>query len=259
MARPKRLKRMVNALTHRGVMKRWRQIAQAAPRARMRDLRLQVDHARTLRGALSDFLHVAEERLAMPRIGSDAFPRPEGSDWSWRPDLFRAPDAHIGVSGIHDSYTLGHGLTLFHDCPRREITLRQLRNRSERDLAPYGIQLDVFAFEGSYLSLVLDLPESAAQGLKRRHIIRFDISIRIETPARIFARMNVQHGPNSEQILQQIPLEGSEVTLEFDLGYTDFNEKRSEKLWLDLIFEAPAMNQFTVRDITFSRYPRADL
>lgn len=250
---------MVNALTHRGAMQRWRKTAQDAPHIGMKRLRLQVDRARALRGVLSDFLHIAEERLAMPRVGSNAFPRPERSDWSWRPDLFRGPDANIGVSGISDSYTLGHGLTLFHDCPRREITLRQLRNRSGRDLAPYGVQLDVFAFEGSYLSLVLDLPESAAQGLKRRHIIRMDACVQIETPSRIFARMNVQHGPNSEQILQQIPLDGGEVTLEFDLGYTDFSEKRSEKLWLDLIFEAPAMNQFTVRDMTFSRYPRAEL
>ncbi len=47
--------------------------------------------------------------------------------------------------------------------------------------------------------------------------------------------------------------------VEFDLSYTNLNEKRVEKIWLDLIFEGPEMNQVTVRDITFSRLPRAEL
>ena len=47
--------------------------------------------------------------------------------------------------------------------------------------------------------------------------------------------------------------------VEFDLAYTKLNEKRVEKLWLDLIFEGPEMNQVTLRDLTFSRRPRAEL
>jgi hypothetical protein len=37
------------------------------------------------------------------------------------------------------------------------------------------------------------------------------------------------------------------------------NEKRVERIWLDLIFEGPEMNQVTLRDLTFSRRPRAEL
>ncbi len=47
--------------------------------------------------------------------------------------------------------------------------------------------------------------------------------------------------------------------VEFDLGYSDINEKRLERMWLDLIFEGPEMNQINMRDITFCRYPRAEL
>ncbi|MEM6564948.1 MAG: DUF6478 family protein, partial [Pseudomonadota bacterium] len=46
---------------------------------------------------------------------------------------------------------------------------------------------------------------------------------------------------------------------EFDLAYANVNEKRIEKAWLDLIFENPRMNQVTLRDLTFSRRPRAQL
>jgi len=47
--------------------------------------------------------------------------------------------------------------------------------------------------------------------------------------------------------------------VEFDLAYTKLNEKRVESMWVDLIFEGPEMNQVTLRDVTFSRNPRAEL
>ena len=47
--------------------------------------------------------------------------------------------------------------------------------------------------------------------------------------------------------------------VEFDLGYSELNEKRIERMWFDLIFESPEMNQVTIRDITFCRYTRAKI
>ncbi len=47
--------------------------------------------------------------------------------------------------------------------------------------------------------------------------------------------------------------------MEFDLAYSKMNEKRVERLWVDLIFEGPEMNQVILRDVTFSRRPRAEL
>ena len=47
--------------------------------------------------------------------------------------------------------------------------------------------------------------------------------------------------------------------VEFDLAYSKLNEKRVEKAWIDLIFEGPEMNQVVIRDLTFSRRPRAAL
>jgi uncharacterized protein DUF6478 len=46
---------------------------------------------------------------------------------------------------------------------------------------------------------------------------------------------------------------------EFDLAYSNINEKRVEKIWIDLIFDNPAMNQVTLHDLTLTRAPRADL
>ena len=59
--------------------------------------------------------------------------------------------------------------------------------------------------------------------------------------------------------MRELPLNEEEVMVEFDLAYSKLNEKRVERLWVDLIFEGPEMNQVILRDVTFSRRPRADL
>ena len=89
--------------------------------------------------------------------------------------------------------------------------------------------------------------------------MRLDALVDMEKPLEIFARLNIKHGPNTEQIVRELPLHDKEVFVEFDLAYTKLNEKRVDRMWLDLIFEGPQMNQVTLRDITFSRYPRAEL
>ena len=119
--------------------------------------------------------------------------------------------------------------------------------------------MDVFRFDGSFLSLVLELPEDVVQGLTRRHLLRMDAVVEMEKPLEIFARLNVRHGPNTEQIVRELPLHDDDVFVEFDLAYTKMNEKRVEKVWIDLIFEGPEMNEIVLRDLTFSRRPRAEL
>ena len=69
---------------------------------------------------------------------------------------------------------------MFHDCRVSELTVRQIRNTREADIAPFGFRMDVFRFDGSFLSLVIDLPEEAARGLKLRHLIRLDAIVELE-------------------------------------------------------------------------------
>ena len=71
--------------------------------------------------------------------------------------------------------------------------------------------------------------------------------------------MNIKHGPNVEQIVRELPLGEDEVMVEFDLAYTKLNERRLERMWLDLIFEGAEMNQIILRDVTMTRRPRAEM
>jgi len=250
---------LLNRLFQARAIRRWRKAARQADTAPLSTLRVQRNQARALRTHLDRLLHVAEGRLALPKIGSSFFPRPHGTDWSWRPELWRGPLPVLGISSAPTKSMLGREVTLFHDCDHSELTLRQLRNTREADLAPYGLRLDVFKFDGSFLSLVVDLPEEAVSGMTRSHLLRVDSILEIEKPLEIFARLNIKHGPNTEQLVRELPLHEKEVLVEFDLAYSRLNEKRIERAWLDLIFEAPDMNQVIIRDLTFARHRRASI
>ena len=247
------------AAAYRRVLSRWAMSAREARTAKMSQLRLQSTRARQLRAHLNELIYVAEERLALPVVGSGSFPRPHNADWSWRPEIWRGPLPQRGISSVESKAKLGTEITLFHDCARSELTLRQMRNHREEDLAPYGVRLDVFKFDGSFLSIVLDLPEAAVDGLKRTHILKVNALVSMEKPIEIFARLNIQHGPNTEQLVREFPIGQDETFVEFDLAYSNINERRVSKAWIDLIFEGPEMNQVTLRDLTFSRRPRAQL
>lgn len=251
--------KMFQAIAFARSRNRWANAARDADKTDLAELRIQRQRARQLRRHLDDLIHVAESRLALPMIGSTAFRRPHGSDWGWRPELWRGPLPTPGMASVQSKSMLGAEVTLFHDCDRSELTLRQLRNRRELDLAPFGLRMDVFRFDGSFLSLVVDLPPEAVAGLKRRHLIRLNTIVEMEKPLEIFARLNIRHGPNTEQIVRELPLHEEDIMVEFDLAYSNMNEKRVEKAWVDLIFEGPEMNQVILRDVTFSRRPRADL
>lgn len=250
---------MIETLLHRRVLSRWRQAAEQAATVDLATLRQWRSRARSLRHSLDEVIHHADHRLALPIIGSNVMRKPIGTDWWWRPILWKGPLPLPGMASVPGKALVCDGATIFHDCRRTELTVRQIRNAREADIAPFGFRMDVFRFDGSFLSLVLDLPEEAARGLKLRHLIRLDMIVELEKPLEIFARLNIKHGPNVEQIVRELPLNAEEVMVEFDLAYSKMNEKRVEKLWVDLIFEGPEMNQIILRDVTLSRRPRAEL
>jgi hypothetical protein len=239
-------------------LRHWKAAARSAETADIPALRVLRARAKSLRNILDRLIHKADERLALPALGSNIFPVPHGTDWSWRPALWRAPLTLAGLASVATRTKLGDEVTVHHDCIRSELSLRQVRNTREADLAPFGLSMDVFAFDGTFLSLVVELPPEALKDLQKNHLIRVAATIEQEKPIEVFARLNVTHGPNTEQIVRELPIKSAETMVEFDLAYTNLNEKRLEKAWLDLIFEDPQMNQITLRDITFARCPRAE-
>lgn len=210
-----------------------------------------------MRRHIDRFVQMADARLEpAPTVPEDGA-LPLGTDWVWRPDLWTGRLAMPGLACAATGSPLGEVVHLFHDCPLAEIGVRQRRNPGGRGLPPFGVDVEVFGFGGSFLSLALDLPEAAAQGVRPRHLIRLETIADCERPLGLFARLNLQQGPNVAQVLRQVSVERGERAVEFDLAPTE--GARVEKLWLDLIFEAPAMNRIALRDLRLSRHPRAAL
>ncbi|WP_254054675.1 DUF6478 family protein [Roseovarius sp. EL26] len=192
-------------------------------------------------------------------IGSDKFLIPHGTDWFWRPEMWRSALSEPRPKSVQNGAKLGSEVKLFHDCRLAEISLGQVPSGEIADAAPYGLSLEVSGFDGSFLSLVLDLPEEALQGLQKRHLIRLDAMIDLEKPLPLFARLNIKHGPNVVQVIRELTLKPTEMTVEFDLGYSDLNEKRLERAWIDLIFKEPQNNNVMMRDMILCRFPRAEV
>jgi hypothetical protein len=133
------------------ITRRWANKAKMAKDVDLGTLRQQSGRARTLKAHLDHLIHVAEERLASPMVGSTKFFKPHNADWSWRPQLWRGPLPNPGVSSVGSKPMLGDEVTIFHDFSLSELGARQLRNLRESDLVPYGLRLDVSRFDGSFL------------------------------------------------------------------------------------------------------------
>lgn len=251
----KLLKRYLNKLS----LGQWGQLVDGVQDLSLLELRDERTQARALKMQLDKFLFDADARLVLPAVGSNAMQLPPYTDWSNRPEIWRGEIAPHGGASVANKTQIGTQAVLFHDCHVSELGYRQVRNTSSDDLAPFGLSLEVFRFDGNFLSLALDMPDTVREGLSKDFIFRIDCSVDVEKPVEITARLNVKHGPNVEQILREVPLADIGMSAEFDLAYTKLNEKRVEKVWVDLIFGDPEMNRIVLRDLTFSRRPRANL
>ncbi len=235
----------------------WRRLASEAdtmPIGRLEAWRRRADR---LHAPLTEFRHAAEARLARPRLGCNVFHKPPRTDWAWRPELWLRPVTPRGRTAVRAGTHVARGVALHHDCLRPEIAFRQERSRRVGDLAPYAAVIDVFGFDGSYLSVTVEGPEKGLEGLTRNHILRLEILLELEAPVEIFTRLNLRHGVNVTQIVQDFDGTKGKIASEFDLGSAKFDETLLDHFWVDIIFESPAWNHIRLGDVTLMRYPRA--
>jgi hypothetical protein len=240
-------------------MKRWARAMEAPGALPARELSALHGQMRSARDRIDAMAIRAETELLIRAQGSDGIDRPDQCDWAeraapWRQKL--RPRGHVRPGSPH---AIGGGLTLFHDASEAEMTLRQDPAPPGLSGPSFGLVFEIYRFDGSFLSLVQDLPDAALQGLTLNHFIAVDLHMAREHPVEVYARLNVQHGPNHEQIVRQFDFRNDVGRAEFDLAYTKINEKRIEKAWLDLILEGPEMNRLAIWDMVLLRAPRADI
>ncbi len=242
------------------VMRRWSAVLAAPETVSAKGLREMRGQMRRLRDDLDRMAACAQSELLARADGAeDGIARPVQCDWSYRPEPWVRMMHPRGRVEVASPTRLPGGVTLFHDAARPDLTLRQEPVPGSDAGARFGLVMEVYRFDGSFLSLVEDFPAEALVGLTRNHFVTVSLNVDMEEPLEIYARLNVQHGPNTEQIVRQFALDGKRAVVEFDLAYTTINEKRLEKMWLDLIFEGPSMNRIALWDMNMIRAPRADM
>lgn len=247
--------------TREGASRQWAMLAEDIDGLHPAALRNLQGEAQELRARLERFLTRADHRTVRSRAGLDLVRLPGGTDWRWRPDVLAGPIPSRGLARPDSGARFSDAAAIWHDCGERALLLHQQPNPRATDLSPYTLLLEVFGFTGSFLSLAIDLPIDALAGLTAHHVIRMETAMMVERPMRIFARLNIGHGPNTEEITQVLgemqPGVPSEQVLEFDLAKSQMNEKRLGNIWLDLIFERPSMNAVQIRELYLSRHLRA--
>lgn len=252
----------LDRITRERAARQWSEMAESVEYMGPSRIRRLTEEALALRTSLNRFMMRGDRKSAVSRAALDSLQLPGGTDWRWRPGFMAGQISPRGIAAPAAGTRLGDRAAVWHDCTEQALILEQVANPRATDLSPYGLRLEVFAFSGSFLSLSIDLPTEALDGLTRNHILRLEASLVVERPLNVYARLNVGHGPNTDELLQQLRsmdagLQSQQV-IEFDLAYTEMNEKRLEKIWLDVIFETPSMNAVEIRELFLSRNLRAE-
>ncbi|TQS71536.1 hypothetical protein ERN12_10940 [Rhodobacteraceae bacterium] len=237
-------------------LNRWKRAAKMVHELNAQDVDNVRKEAYAVRAATDQLILQADRRAQELLDPAPAIQRPLGCDWAWRPEAWSGrilPGAHIEAA---NGAMLGTNLSICHDCPASQLSIAQVRAQPDV-AAPFRVDIEVFGFSGSFLSLILDLPTDAVNGLRLNHLLRLNLDFQTEKPLSVYCRLNVKHGPNTEQLVREYST--GDGMVEFDLAYTKLNEKRVEKAWIDLIFNNPEMNRICLRDLTLLRHPRAEM
>ncbi|WP_179378081.1 DUF6478 family protein [Jannaschia marina] len=256
-----RLPGLIESLRSRLAARQWERAAQAGGTLDPATLAQLGPRARQM-AETARRLSEAADRVLLSSDGGGAIDRPSMCDWAWRPTPWTSRMLPAAIVGATGGTTLTQGVRLFHDCPLSEITLRQLRMTQAPAHAPFALSLDALGFEGSFLSLAIDLPEEAALALRRSHILGVAARLHLERPGEVFVRLNIRQGPNTDQMVSELQpgdTPDAPAIAEFDLGFDEINPAKLEAAWIDLILERPEMNRVRIDDLTLTRRPRADI
>jgi hypothetical protein len=225
---------------------------------------MDLDALKELRGAAKGLCRATSQLAARAEaavtghlgVGAAPVDAPPMADVAWRPEAWSGAIAL--PEGGPQGRKVGEELTLYHDCPLGLVSLRQRPNAAE-DRAPFGLVLSVYEFQGSYLSLSLQVPADRFALTGSQHVIAVDLTLRSEAPQSCLARLNIVHGGTTAQTTAGLLRQGDRALAEFDLDALRLNERRTERIWIDLFVERPSMNRIAIADFVVSRRPRAPI
>lgn len=239
---------------HAATLARWEAVETGAETLGPAARRRLSTEALALRGRLNAALHAMGRRGAGPE--RELPPLPPRTDAAWRLPALTDRIGRPHVAGAQSPIRPAEGLALFHDAVDASVLLRQSPAPTP---GRHHLDIEVFQFDGSFLSLVIDLPKLLTEGMGEGHLVGVLLDLGLERPGRMFLRLNLRHGPNTSQLVAGSEGDRSlgDGAVEFDLAEVALDGRRIEAAWLDLIPEDAGMNRITIRECVLIRRPRA--
>jgi hypothetical protein len=173
--------------------------------------------------------------------------------WGFTPSLQNGI-TQDGISGnILTGTTLGPNVTLHHGGDGAQFSIQQTDDYGA------GLVFDFGDFASDFFSLAFELPLEGVLALGRQDLLRFVLCSQANEPFQAYARLNLCYGPNTEQIVRMVEIGEGESFAEFDIFYTEFEQKRAASAWIDLIINDPAHKRITLEEVIILRRARASL
>lgn len=183
----------------------------------------------------------------------DGFQIPPKTQWGFTASLQNGI-TQDGISGtILTGTSLGPHVTLHHAGDGAKFSVRQPDEYSG------GLVFEFSEFTGDYFSLAFELPIEGVMALGRQDLLRLNLRTHASEPLKAYARLNLCHGPNTEQIVWMIDVGEGESFAEFDIFYTEFEQNRAASAWIDLIINDPAHKSIALEEVVILRRVRACL
>ncbi len=181
----------------------------------------------------------------------NGFVLPPKTQWGYTPPLWDS-SAHEIFGNILTGTELAKHVTLHHDGVGSNFAIRP-------PAEGIGLDFEFEQFSGSFMSIAFGFPEKAAKSIGRHDLLRISVISSADKSFQAYARLNLRHGPNNEQIIRMIDIGDGESFAEFDIFYTEFEPNRASDAWIDLIINNPANCKFSLSDVVILRRVRASL
>ena len=183
----------------------------------------------------------------------EGFHVPPKTQWGFTPVLQNGV-TQGGISGnILTGTMLGPHVTVHHDGDGAQLSIGQADDYGK------GVGFDVGDFPCDFFSLAFELPLEGVLALGHQDLLRLVLRTQANEPFQAFARLNLNHGPNTEQVVRMIDIGAGESFAEFDVFYTEFEQKRAAGAWIDLIIKDPAHRRVALEEVIILRRARASL
>ncbi len=191
---------------------------------------------------------------ALPMIDvPEGFHVPPKTQWGFTPSL-QSAITQDGISGnILTGTALGPHVTLHHGGDGAQFSIQQ------PDDYGTGLAFEFGDFTSDFFSLAFEIPLEGVLNLGCQDLLRFVLRTQATAPFEAYVRLNLCHGPNTEQVVRMINIGAGESFAEFDIFYTDYEQKRAASAWIDLIINDPAQKWITLEEVVILRRARASL